>query len=201
MGKIHYWLYNKILLQEKLIVEIAELAEKKGFNTESLLRESSSRYGAPVTGELEDIIEHTNIHGWLQEQIISAENRLAYTVTELIQGNIANIDEFSELFFQDGQQRGKEFSNLGSPENYFQAIFDFMLEGMPCDRVNNIISSTEQEMVWQTTRDLHLTFWENVGGDVKNFYAMRTAWIKGFLSENNFEYLRSEDGMNQLRKV
>ena len=201
LGKIHYWLYNKIILQEKLIVEITELAGKKGFDTKSLLRESSLRYGAPVTGELEDIIEHSNIHGWLQEQITSAENRLAYTVTELIQNNIATIEEFSGLFFQDGQQKGRELGDLGAAENYYQLIFDFMLEGMPCDRVNNIISSTEQEMIWETTRDLHAVYWEKAGGDAKNFNKMRIAWIQGFLSEKNFEYTLSEDGINQLRKV
>lgn len=30
LGPIHFWLYNKIQLQEGLIREIAEMAEEKG---------------------------------------------------------------------------------------------------------------------------------------------------------------------------
>lgn len=33
--------------------------------------ESYRRYGFPVTGALEDKIEHSNIHGWLQGRIIN----------------------------------------------------------------------------------------------------------------------------------
>jgi len=40
LGKIHYWLYNKIQLHEKFIEEAVKLANSKGYNSETLLKES-----------------------------------------------------------------------------------------------------------------------------------------------------------------
>lgn len=40
LGKIHYLLYNKIQLHEKLVEEIAELAKKNGYDSNSLLKRS-----------------------------------------------------------------------------------------------------------------------------------------------------------------
>ena len=116
LGKIHYWLYNKILLQEKLIGEITELAKEKGYNSNLLLEASYSKYGLPVVGELEDVIEHSNIHGWLQEKITGVESRLAYVITELDKTNILNQEEITNVFFKDGEIRGKELGNIqGTP--------------------------------------------------------------------------------------
>lgn len=40
LGKIHFWLYHKILLHEKLIESVAGLANKKGYDCEKLLADS-----------------------------------------------------------------------------------------------------------------------------------------------------------------
>ena len=40
LGKIHFWLYHKILLHEELIQAITERATAKGHSCESLLAES-----------------------------------------------------------------------------------------------------------------------------------------------------------------
>ena len=202
LGKIHYWLYNKILLQEKLIGDIAVLANTKGFEANSVLGESYEKFGSLPQGELEEIIEHSNIHGWLQEQIISVENRLAYVATELMKSNVVSKGEIANLFYRDGAERNKDIQlSQGSPEDYFQMIFDYLLEGMPCDRVNNITSSTETEMIWETTRDLHEPYWENAGGELASFYEFRNAWINGFLTASGYEYHRTDDGINAIRRV
>lgn len=201
LGKIHYWLYNKITLQEKLIGEISALAQRKGFEIDPLIQDSYAKFGAPVTGELENEIEHSNIHGWLQEQIIGVESRLAYLATELINMKVVSQEEIANLFFADGEERGREQAGFsGSPEQCFQLIFDYMLEGMPCDRVNQIVSNTEEEMVWETTRDLHQPYWDNVGGDIENYYVFRNRWVEGFLSQSEFNYQRSNEGINIISR-
>jgi len=202
LGKIHYWLYNKILLQEKLIGDITELAKEKGYSSNTLLETSYSKYGFPVVGELEDVIEHSNIHGWLQEQIIGVESRLAYVITELVKTNTLTQEEITNVFFQDGEIRGNELGNVqGTPEDFFQLIFDYLLEGMPCDRVNNITANTAIHMSWETTRDLHQAYWDQVGGDIRNYNCYRNAWINGFLLVSEYEYQHSDDGINTIRKV
>ncbi|KZL92731.1 hypothetical protein [Clostridium magnum] len=204
LGKIHYWLYDKIKLHEKLIENIVELAERNGYNNEILLSESYSKYGAPVKGLLENEIEHSNIHGWLQERIISVESRLAYVVTELLKNNIVKKEDISHVFYENAVNIMKELRiNEGSPEDFFKLIFDYMLEGMPCDRGNQINESNETMITWETTRDLHKVYWDEVGGNISNYYYFRDSWINGFLSASGtgYEYTRTENGTNAIRKV
>lgn len=203
LGKIHYWLYDKIKLQEIIIEMVAELAETRGFNSKNLLNECYSKYGHPVKGLLENEIEHTNIHGWLQEQISSVEMRLAYVVTELLNNNIVNKEDIAGVFYQSGVDIMKALRiNTGSPEDFYSLIFDYMLEGMPCDRVNDVIENSETIIIWKTTIDIHRAFWDEAGGDVNNFNYFRVSWINGLLSESDagYKYSRTDDGINTIRK-
>jgi len=204
LGKIHYWLYDKIKLHEKLIETIVGLAERNGYNSEVLLNEIYSKYGIPVTGLLENEIEHTNIHGWLQQRIISVENRLAYVVTELLKNNIVKKEDVANIFCQNAANIMKELGiKEGSPQEFFNLIFNYMLEGMPCDRVNEITQNSELMITWETTKDLHKDYWDAVEGDVNNFYYFRDSWINGFLSasDTRYRYIRTENGINTIRKV
>lgn len=204
LGKIHYWLYDKIKLQEELIESVTALADKNGFNGKALLNKSYSNYGAPVTGPLENEIEHENIHGWLQEKIISVESRLAYVLTEIIQAGAVKTEEISEIFYKNGSEKMKQLSlNEGTPEEFFNLIFDYMLEGMPCDRVNQVVQCNEAMIEWHTTRDIHKEYFEQVLGEVSNYYYFRSAWINGFLNESGtgFQYTRTDDGINTIKKV
>lgn len=204
LGKIHYWLYNKIQLHEKLIEDIIEFAERKGHNNESLLKESYSRYGAAVTGPLESNIEHHNIHGWLQERITSVESRLAYIVTELLKNDIVTRKDIANIFYENGVNAMRELGiSEAAPQDLFNLVFDYMIEGMPCDRVNEIIESSENAIVWRTTTDLHKSYWEEVQGDVNNFNYFVDSWIKGFLSAINtgYSYFREENGVSTIKKI
>lgn len=184
LGKIHYWLFNKIQLHEKLIEEIVGLSESIGYNSDVIVNESYSKYGMPVEGKLEDEINHSNIHGWLQEKIKSVESRLAYIITELLKNDILKQEEIEDVFYKNAFNTGKELNiSEYSPQNVFNLIFDFMLEGMPCDRVNEIVENSDTMIQWKTTREIHKQYWDVVGGDVNEFYSLRDSWIEGFLKE------------------
>ncbi|MFL0249410.1 hypothetical protein ACJDT4_03175 [Clostridium neuense] len=204
LGKIHYWLYNKIQLHEKLIEDIMEFAEKKGHSNESLLKESYLKYGLPVKGPLESNIEHHNIHGWLQERITSVESRLAYIITELLNNNIVAKKDIADIFYENGANTMKELKiSEGTPEELFNLVFDYMLEGMPCDHVNEIIENSETAIVWKTTTDIHKGYWDEVQGDVDNFNYFVDSWINGFLgsSSTGYMYSREENGMCTIKKA
>ena len=66
LGKIHYWLYNKVLWHEELSEEILKYAASKGVSVEEIKAEVYSKYGEPDLSPLEDVIDQGNIHGWLQ---------------------------------------------------------------------------------------------------------------------------------------
>ncbi|KOF57747.1 MULTISPECIES: hypothetical protein [Clostridium] len=204
LGKIHYWLFNKIQLHEKLIENITELAERNGYNSKAMLNESYSKYGTPVTGSLEDNIEHDNIHGWLQQRIISVESRLAYIVTELLRNNAVKKEDIADIFYQSGVDTMKKLEiSGGSPQELFNLVFDYMLEGMPCDRVNEIIEDNENVIAWKTTRDLHKEYWDEAHGDVNNFNYFVDSWINGFLSasDTGYKYFREENDISTIKKL
>lgn len=203
LGKIHFWLYHKIVLHEKLIDSVVEAATAKGHSCESLLAESYEKYGEPVTGPLEDHINHSNIHGWLQERIFSVEKRLAFVVTVLLDKGVVTAEEISSIFRQNGAAASKEVeAGEYNAKDLYTLIFDHMLEGMPCDHVNEVVESTEDALSWKTTRCLHKEHWDQVGGDIGNFYNFRDSWIQGFLSGMGADYsYSSADGMNTIRRV
>lgn len=204
LGQIHYWLYNKIVLHEGLINSIVELAGARGFETNNLVEDSYSKFGEPVTGALEDHIEHSNIHGWLQERIFSVEKRLAYITTGLLKADAVRAEEIEEIFRKNGIETARSLEiSESKPQDLFKLIFDNMLEGMPCDRVNEITENTEDSMTWKTTRCLHQDHWDQVGGDIGNFHRFRESWINGFLRESGtgYSYSRTADGMNTIGRM
>jgi len=200
LGPIHYWLYNKIQLHEDILEEILELAEKKNILTDELKAEAYEKYGYPERNPLEEVINHGNIHGWLQSNIQSVENRTAWIVTGLLKNSDISIDELSKLYYDNGSKKRSEKDGNFSPLELYTMIFDNMLEGMPCDRVNEPISGSDDEFSWKTTRCLHKEFWDNAGGDVSNYYTLRDLWIKGFIGDGNV-YTRTDEGYNTIRRA
>ena len=178
--------------------------KRQGYNSDVIVNESYSKYGMPVEGKLEDEINHSNIHGWLQEKIKSVESRLAYIITELLKNDVLKQEEIEDVFYKNAFNTGKELNiSEYSPQNVFNLIFDFMLEGMPCDRVNEIVENSDTMIQWKTTREIHKQYWDVVGGDVNEFYSLRDSWIEGFLKGigSKFKYIRTESGINTIGQV
>ena len=74
LGPIHYWLYNKIQLQEELIKDIVFHGGKEQwqvFADGSLAEKTINKELRP----LNELIDVMNIHGWLQERVQDAEAR------------------------------------------------------------------------------------------------------------------------------
>lgn len=204
IGKIHYWLFNKIQLHENIIDEITAFSNNKGVDTNRIIENSYKKYGMPVKGNLENEIEHNNIHGWLQDRIVSVEKRLAFVITEVLNKGIIKKEEISRVFEKNAENTMKKASvSVSSPQDFFTGVFDYMLEGMPCDRVNEIIESNGTKISWKTTKCLHSEYWNEVGGDIENYYYCRNAWINGFLSasDTKYGYTRTEDRVNIIEKV
>nr|WP_307990955.1 hypothetical protein [uncultured Niameybacter sp.] len=193
LGPIHYWLYNKIELQEALIEELLRWANEKGGEIEELREESYKLYGTPVRGKLEEYIDASNIHGWLQDRLISVEHRLAYIFTHLLDDKYITIEEAKSIFNEQGIKTAKKIKVYALDEKIdvrevYKKIFDCLPEGMPCDRVNEVIRETEEEVVWKMTKCVHEEYWKEVGGDIIYYYMLRRAWIQGFLKNSGLQY-------------
>lgn len=208
LGKIHYWLFNKILWFEGLEEEIINLAEAEGLDVKALSKDINEKYGAKLPNKpLEEMIDTGNIHGWLQEKIHSAEGRMAAWTTKIIDNNKEASSKMENIYITQGIKAAKEVkdngTNLTTAPDIFNSINDYILDGMPCDRVNEIVTSEENLVEWNRRVCVHKEIWDKEQGDVNYFYTLRSLWIKEFVKEVNceFEYVEQEDGLKSIKHV
>ena len=205
LGKIHYWLFNKVLWFEGLEGEIIKLAKDKGIDVEKLEAEINSKYGAKTPNKnLEDMIDTSNIHGWLQEKIHSAEGRMASWTKVILENNEDYILDMRKVYEKQGVSAANEakesLENINA-ETIFNSMNDYILDGMPCDRVNEVIDSSEESIMWKRRVCVHKNIWENEGILVDVFYELREHWINAFVNtmNNDYEYVKLEDNIQSIR--
>jgi len=205
LGKVHYWLFNKILWFEGLETKIINLAKEEGLDIDSLSKEINAKYGERTPDlPLEEMIDTTNIHGWLQEKINSAEGRMAAWTTRVLNNNKEVTLKMENIYTTQGIKAAKEVKEKGieliTAVEIFNSINDYILDGMPCDRVNEVVTSEEDIVEWKRRICVHEHTWNNEQGDVSYFYKLRSLWIKAFVSEinSNFEYIEREDEMKVI---
>lgn len=180
LGSIHEWMYQKIKVQESIAQAVLALAESEGWNNE-LRQEINQKYGELEQGKLEQIVDETNIHGWLYERVACVENRLAYTVTKLLNGHADRIADIQSIFYKDGQEKGASLSSNYECIQIYTEITDLLLDGMPCDSAVEIQSESQNEVTWNYVGDIHEAYWKALHADPAIFYRLRAEWIKGFL--------------------
>lgn len=205
LGKIHYWLFNKVLWFEGLEGEIIKLAKDKGIDVEKLEAEINSKYGVKTPNKnLEDMIDTSNIHGWLQGKIHSAEGRMAAWTKVILENNQDYILDMRKVYENQGVNAANEakenLENINA-ETIFNSMNDYILDGMPCDRVNEVIDSSEESIMWKRRVCVHKNIWENEGILVDVFYELREQWINAFVNtmNNDYEYVKLEDNIQSIR--
>ena len=213
LGPVHFWLYKKIVLQEDLTRKIAE---------------RFPGHEKDVCGRmlpLQEIIDEANIHGWLQNRICDAESRYAHLVTEILkEKGEAALEEMEKIAYHFGQQnriranvsRGPfsamETVDLATEESWeadggeigakdaYLALEDALLNGMPCDRINQVVEEDDTFVRWEQTMDLHRDFWTRVGGDSVVYDRIRGQVIRGMLDHTGLTYTREADGTECLSR-
>ena len=200
LGKIHYWLFNKIVWFENLEEKIIELAKTEGFDVDYLRKDIENKYGEKLPNKpLEELIDTNNIHNWLQSQITSAESRTASWTKLLIEANKQNYKKLENVYKEQGIVAAKEVlqqeKSVATPNEIFNAMNDYILDGMPCDRVNEVIAKEENKITWIARIDVHKEIWDTIGCNVDYFYNLRNAWIETFVNNlnSNFKYIIKEN--------
>ena len=206
LGKIHYWLFNKVLWFEGLEGEIIELAKNEGLNIYKLQDEINIKYGEKLPDKkLEDMIDTSNIHGWLQGKIHNAEDRMAAWTNIILSNNKDAILNMKKIYIEQGINAAKEaktkLSNI-TAEDIFKSMNDYILDGMPCDRVNEVINSNSETVEWKRKVCVHKDIWKNEGISVDIFYNLRSEWINAFVVEmnNDYEYIQLDENTQVIRK-
>lgn len=197
LGKIHYLLYDKILLQEDIYQKIIQISSDNNIAIQPILEDAEKMFGQPVRGKLEDVINHDNIHGSLQELITGVESRQAYVTIKALDMDL-NLDLLLTVYHALGEEKGSLISDKYTPYQLYMSIYTHLLDGMPCDRVNVITDHTDDYINWETTRCLHREFWQD---QIDIYYDLTDAFIHGFLSRASEDFTFERNGFNKSIKV
>lgn len=198
LGPIHYWLYNKITLQNNMVEAVIQFAESKNlsYDLRSML---DNQYGTIDLRPLEEQIDTSNIHGWLQECVSTVEYRLAYVVTALLKEGSKNLEELKEIFRNLGEKESSLNKDATVSEAY-KSLNDTLLDGMPCDHANLLLSQEDHEIIWKRNLCVHEIYWSEVGGDINMYYILREEYIKGLLTQADITYEKLDETTSRIAK-
>ena len=183
LGRIHYIMYDKILFQEEILNKLMELLEEE----KSLELKKDLDDNFPLErGNLEDIIDESNIHGWLNERVIRSENRLAKAVSILLED--FDLEKLKNKFFEIG----KNYKAGEAPMEVFSFITSKFLDGMPCDHALAILKNDGDEFVFTVASDVHKNIWKDyVSPEI--YWILRDSFILGSLSSTSLKYQKIDD--------
>ena len=191
LGPIHFWLYNKIRFQEDLIDALCARAVSEGW----LAEEDTQKFVSTDRRELQDAIDESNIHGWLQGRIHDGEGRYAALVTTLLQEDANRLQTLKDVAFYTGKEKRTEVPTT-APEACHQ-LDNTLLNGMPCDQVMKVTESNPDKVVWEETQDLHSSFWNGQGA---YYYDLRAELIKGILADSGLTFKQTDTNRYEIIK-
>jgi|GEM_PF-34067 len=179
LAPIHGWLFNKVLLLESLEEDIASYYDDTEIKT--IHNQLKDQMGDLLPkAPLEQLIDKSNIHGWLQVTINRAEQRQAALVGEVLKRDEKALELISKIYKDKGRSLADDMSMMG-PKDVFTALNNVLLEGMPCDRVHQILEDSPNRLTWHIVTCVHRGNWEGQGVDVNNYYQLRHAFTQGFV--------------------
>ena len=197
LGPIHHWLFRKIKIQNDLTNAIIDVAKDKELNV-APLADIDEKFSSLPEGDLGNIIDPANIHGWLQDKIAIVERRLAYVTKTLTDNNPDAIGFICECAREFGVKNAVEAD--ATPADGFEYYENTFVSGMPCDGVNMVVNEDSDEIMWQETVDIHKQYWDEVGVDVALFYEIRNAMIEGVFAGSDLSYYNLGNGSYKLVK-
>jgi hypothetical protein len=199
LGPIHYWLYHKIQLQQAIVDEIYVLGSKNGL---SLEEECDSRFGTFENKPLEEMIDHGNIHGWLQERVTQVENKYACSVTKLLEKNPDAKGTLKSILYDNGTKVAEAYKGTDlKATDIYKVISDNLLDGMPCDHANRILKEGDSEVMWIRNICVHSKYWEEAGGDIAVYYELRDAWLEGLVKDSGFVFEKPDTNTYCIKKA
>lgn len=195
LGPIHHWLYNKIQLQEEVISRIAEVAAENKWKSGE---KSPADYVNKDDRPLDEVIDGNNIHGWLQGRIEDAEARYAALVAGIVKNNPDSFDRILDILKTFGEEQALPAES--SAQEVYKKFDDTLLNGMPCDRVNAVVSNDDDAFAWEQSQDIHGQYWEEEGLGAGDYYALRTKFMEGMIEKTAYTLADEDHTRYTLRK-
>jgi hypothetical protein len=202
IGPIHYWLYEKIRLVSQREDYIYHKAyEQCGSTAEEHREQVWQVYGAPLPdADLSELIDHDNIHGWLQRQIKIVESREAAFIKELLDAcGDHNQGIIKQAFIEHGKVTGEKVKlqdkyDTKTAPGIYKALNDYYLNGMPCDQADEVVDSEPDRIAWKRAVCLQEPNWKRSGIDTEIMSKLYQSWMKAFIGAVNSEFSYRQDG-------
>lgn len=194
IGPIHKWLYNKIIMQESINIQVFYLAEKMGW-TDSLEKQTNERIGSVSFGPLEDIVDKEDVHGWLQKRLELEERRFAFAVMSLIKEDVERLELIENRMYEFGTN--VVLKNAKNAVEVAAEIDGLLLNGMPCDGVTSVVKKDENCVETEIKKLIHEPFWKEQGGTNDIYERLVDSFIRGIINKSVYSYSRE----GRIRKI
>lgn len=191
LAPIHTMMYDKIHFQDDLAVKLIE-----SLGSESLINHFNDTVISTERGELSEVVDLGNIHGWLQNQVNISEVRFASAV-KLLNDSGVSIETMKDNLKTLGEKENFQFENA---QEVFQFMNKIFLDGMPCDHINSIVENEKDYLIFSRAMNIHGQYFKNLGLDENLYFQLRDSYLKGILKKSDFT-LTEEDGKNLSKTI
>ncbi len=183
LGPIHHKMYGKMLAQSQFAHALAAYADQQGWT--SGLEERLAREFPLPQGQLEAIIDLSNIHGWLNGNVAAAEGQLALAVGGALAGHPDRRDALLDAAAAYGQERaGQDAAPARDCVDLWQKMDAYWLDGMPCDRSLSFTASDPGQVTFSIRPDCHAEGWQDIAA--LSYGDLRWAWLEAFARRQGF---------------
>ena len=185
LAPIHFWMYDKILIAQELTFKL----EEKFLNKEER-EEVESLFPGLYSKDLEEVIDQSNIHGWLHTAISNVEIRFAYIVKTLLDRGIS-LEEIKKVAFEYGKSFPEQ--EVSSLKDAYELLMDILLDGLPCDVSISVSREEENELEFILYNDIHKQYFNEFNLEVSLYHEIREAFVNGIFERYSLKYKNISD--------
>lgn len=185
LAPIHFWMYDKILIAQELTFKL----EEKFLNKEER-EEVESLFPGLYSKDLEEVIDQSNIHGWLHTAVSNVEIRFAYIVKTLLDRGIS-LEEIKKVAFEYGKSFPEQ--EVSSLKDAYELLMDILLDGLPCDVSISVTREEENELEFVLYNDIHKQYFNEFDLEVSLYHEIREAFVNGIFERYSLKYKNISD--------
>jgi len=185
LAPIHFWMYDKILIAQELTFKL----EEKFLNKEER-EEVESLFPGLYSKDLEEVIDQSNIHGWVHTAVSNVEIRFAYIVKTLLDRGIS-LEEIKKVAFEYGKSFPEQ--EVSSLKDAYELLMDILLDGLPCDVSISVTREEENELEFVLYNDIHKQYFNEFNLEVSLYHEIREAFVNGIFERYSLKYKNISD--------
>lgn len=185
LAPIHFWMYDKILIAQELTFKL----EEKFLNKEER-EEVESLFSGLYSKDLEEVIDQSNIHGWLHIAVSNVEIRFAYILKTLLDRGIS-LEEIKKVAFEYGKSFPEQ--EVSSLKDAYELLMDILLDGLPCDVSISVTREEENELEFVLYNDIHKQYFNEFNLEVSLYHEIREAFVNGIFERYSLKYKNISD--------